>query len=131
MIIGRIRSYICYIILKYILGWGLKKPQNVYDIYKTEAKNIGFYVSKIMTYAAHLLDQSYIFIYNIKLRRNINEKHMTYIIKEIEKRETHNILLKEIIQTHKDNILQPQTENDILRNDIEIYKRLYFNAIKN
>lgn len=56
------------------------------DIFlKTEAKNIGFYVSKIMTDAEHLLDQSYIFIYNIKLRRNRNEKHMTNIIKEIEK----------------------------------------------
>lgn len=47
------------------------------------------------------------------------------------KRKTRNILLKEIIQTQKENILQLQTDNDILRNDVEIYKRLYFNAIKN
>lgn len=63
-----------------------KSGQKYGDIFiKTEAKNIGSYVSKIMTDPEQLLDNSYLFIYNIRLRRNRNEKHMTNMINEIEK----------------------------------------------
>tara|TARA_B110000908_G_C10181106_1_gene415716 strand:+ start:6 stop:1226 length:1221 start_codon:yes stop_codon:yes gene_type:complete len=63
-----------------------KSGQKYGDIFiKIEAKNIGSYVSKVMSDPEQLLDNSYLFIYNIRLRRNRNEKHMTNMINEIEK----------------------------------------------
>jgi hypothetical protein len=52
---------------------------------KTEGKNMGSYASKVMADPELLLDTSNLFIYNIKIRRNRNEKHITNMINIAEK----------------------------------------------
>jgi hypothetical protein len=67
----------------------------------------------------------------LNIRGILLENEIYNNIVDKKKREKNNILLRKIIQSQKDNILQLQTENDILRNDVEMYKTLYYNLSKN
>ena len=64
-IIVWIRSYICYIILKHILGWKLKRPRKIYSLYKKRRYVIIYPYKTIYEIIISLL-----FIYSCKLSLN-------------------------------------------------------------
>lgn len=140
LIIGRIRSYICYIILKYILGWGLKKPQNVYDIYKKNSYVILYpyesiyeiIISILFVYSCNLsiiyindtynfnyMDGNHIYIYTGKC---ISQKQYDIIKKK-------NINIITFLIDFKNNIVSiKDITNKItiyLLKYIEIYNKIY------
>jgi 5'-3' exonuclease len=95
-----------------------KSGQRYGDIFiKTEGKNIGSYVSKVMTDPENILDTSNIFIYNIKTRRNRNEKHMTKMINTIEKdliKHNRSIDMEEVKNSMRDFSFDYENIRDIV-----------------
>lgn len=96
-----------------------KSGQKYGDIFmKTECKNIDTYVSKIMSDPEHLHDYSQVFIYNIKMRRNRNETHMTNMINEIERdliKNNKSIDISEVRNSNNDNIRDFSFDYDNIR----------------